>query len=119
MEKLDLGTAVAYGSLSLSLVWSPNDESLDGIYGSGFRPSPFMTSRDPKCVDRVCTTISCLPAILTRYIKPAEYGEYDKPHIIMTYTAFLSLALLRDDFSRLDRAGIVTFLHSCQRQDGR
>ena len=48
-----------------------------------------------------------------------EYGEFDTPHIIMTYTAILSLAVLRDDFSRLDRPGIVAFLHSCQRPDGR
>ena len=37
----------------------------------------------------------------------------------MTYAALLSLAILRDDFSKLDRPGIVTFLRSCQRSDGR
>ena len=37
----------------------------------------------------------------------------------MTYTAFLALAILRDDFSKLDRPGIIKFLHSCQREDGR
>ena len=37
----------------------------------------------------------------------------------MTYAALLSLAILRDDFSKLDRPGIVTFLRSCQRHDGR
>jgi len=72
-----------------------------GKSGSGFRPSPFMTSKESNCGDR-----------------PAEYGDYNKPHIIMTYTAFLSLAMLRDDFSKLDRPGIASFLRSCQRQDG-
>lgn len=37
----------------------------------------------------------------------------------MTYTAFLALAILRDDFSKLDRSGIIRFLRSCQREDGR
>ena len=37
----------------------------------------------------------------------------------MTYTAFLALAILRDDFSKLDRSGIIKFLRSCQREDGR
>ena len=37
----------------------------------------------------------------------------------MTYTAFLALAILRDDFSRLDRPGIIRFLRTCQREDGR
>lgn len=37
----------------------------------------------------------------------------------MTYTALMSLAILRDDFTRLDRAGILRFVRSCQREDGR
>ena len=37
----------------------------------------------------------------------------------MTYTAILSLAILRDDFSRLDREGLVEFIKSCQCEDGR
>lgn len=37
----------------------------------------------------------------------------------MTYTAILTLAILRDDFEQLDREGILRFLGSCQRQDGR
>ena len=30
----------------------------------------------------------------------------------MTYTAFLALAILRDDFSKLDRSGIIRFLRT-------
>lgn len=37
----------------------------------------------------------------------------------MTYTALLTLAILRDDFSRLDKHGILILLKSCQREDGR
>lgn len=37
----------------------------------------------------------------------------------MTYTALLSLAILRDDFSKLERKGLIQFVKSCQREDGR
>ncbi|KAF9483403.1 terpenoid cyclases/Protein prenyltransferase [Pholiota conissans] len=73
-----------------------------GKYGSGFRPSPFMTGKhlsEPSQMD-------------------VEYSDYDTPHIIMTYTALLSLAILRDDFTKLDRPGLLTFLRACQREDG-
>lgn len=68
-----------------------------GKYGAGFRPSPFMTGAGSQS---------------------AEYSEYDTPHLIMTYTALLSLSILRDDFARLHRQGLLTFLRSCQREDG-
>ncbi|KAF8158421.1 terpenoid cyclases/protein prenyltransferase alpha-alpha toroid [Crassisporium funariophilum] len=81
-------------------VW---EQQAKGKYGTGFRPSPFMTPQH----------------LSTNPLSDVEYGDYDTPHIIMTYTALLSLAILRDDFSRLDRQGIVTFLRSCQRpEDG-
>jgi len=38
--------------------------------------------------------------------------------MIATYTALVALAVLRDDFARLDRRGLVTFLGSSQREDG-
>lgn len=75
------------------------DQQTQGECGSGFRPSPFMTPEQPDDVKIECT-------------------KYDSPHVIMTYTALLSLAMLRDDFSRLNRPGIVTLLHNCQREDG-
>ena len=37
----------------------------------------------------------------------------------MTYTALLSLAILRDDFSRLNRSGLIQLLKSSQNEDGR
>uniref|UniRef100_A0A8H7Y401 Prenyltransferase alpha-alpha toroid domain-containing protein n=2 Tax=Psilocybe cubensis TaxID=181762 RepID=A0A8H7Y401_PSICU len=76
-------------------------QQTSGKYGSGFRPSPFMTGQRNSSDGQ-----------------PAEYTDYDTPHIIMTYTALLSLAILRDDFTRLDRPGLLKFLRACQRGDG-
>lgn len=45
--------------------------------------------------------------------------QYDLPHVVMTFSAILSLAILRDDFQRLDRAGIAQFLGRMQQPDGR
>lgn len=42
----------------------------------------------------------------------------EPPHILMTYTALLSLAILREDFSRLDRHRIGAFLKETQLPDG-
>ncbi|KAK0185654.1 terpenoid cyclases/protein prenyltransferase alpha-alpha toroid [Armillaria mellea] len=67
--------------------------------GSGFRPSTYMTPQRPPNVQEDCT-------------------NYDGPHVIMSYTALLSLAILRDDFTQLDRPGLIKFLKSCQRDDG-
>jgi len=39
--------------------------------------------------------------------------------LIMTYGALLSLAILRDPFTNLDRPGLVKFLRTCQQDDGR
>lgn len=39
--------------------------------------------------------------------------------MIATYTALITLAILRDDFTRLDRRGLVAFLRSSQQEDGR
>ncbi|KAF8073552.1 terpenoid cyclases/protein prenyltransferase alpha-alpha toroid [Lyophyllum atratum] len=74
------------------------EQQTSGRYGSGFRPSPFMTP-GPRGPDE-------------------KYTNYDTPHIIMTYTALLTLAILRDDFSRLDRRGLLDFISACQRDDG-
>ncbi|PPQ65900.1 hypothetical protein CVT26_000920 [Gymnopilus dilepis] len=95
-----LETSVPEGEREEWRAWLWNQQT-QGKYGSGFRPSPFITAhrRSPE-PDQV------------------EYTDYDTPHIIMTYTALLSLGILRDDFSTLDRPGIVKFLRACQRADG-
>ena len=48
-----------------------------------------------------------------------EPSEYDTGHLVMTSTALLCLSILRDDFSKLDRQGILRLLRSCQQEDGR
>lgn len=68
-------------------------------YGTGFKGSSYM-------------------AIDALFTPPEEYAEYDTPNLIMTYTSVLSLAILRDDLSKLDRKGLVQFVRSCQREDG-
>jgi geranylgeranyl transferase type-1 subunit beta len=40
-------------------------------------------------------------------------------NIIMCYTALLSLAILRDDFTRCDRPALASFVGLCQQPDGR
>lgn len=45
--------------------------------------------------------------------------DANPPHLIMTYTALLALSILRDDFSRLDRTGLVNLLRATQTEDGR
>ncbi|CAK5280367.1 unnamed protein product [Mycena citricolor] len=72
-----------------SWVW---EQYTGGSFGAGFRPGPFMSTNSPT------------PLLA--------------PHIIMTYTALLCLALLRDDFTRLSRSGLAHFVKSCQKADG-
>ncbi|KAF8315601.1 terpenoid cyclases/Protein prenyltransferase [Clavulina sp. PMI_390] len=45
-------------------------------------------------------------------------SPYDPPHLIMTFAALLSLAILQDDFSQLDREGLRLFLRKVQQPDG-
>ncbi|KAK9894444.1 terpenoid cyclases/Protein prenyltransferase [Cystobasidium minutum MCA 4210] len=44
--------------------------------------------------------------------------NYDTPHLAMTYTALCNLAILGDDFSRLDKQNLQHFVQSCQTEDG-
>ena len=39
-------------------------------------------------------------------------------HIVQSYTAILILGLLSDDFTRLDRTGLLRFIARCQCPDG-
>ncbi|KAG8907714.1 hypothetical protein FRB99_002510 [Tulasnella sp. 403] len=68
-------------------------QQLSGKYGAGFRPGPSLAI-------------------------PSVVNDYDQPHLINTYTAILSLCILRDDLTRLDRQGIISFLRSTQQDDG-
>ncbi|KAG1751103.1 terpenoid cyclases protein prenyltransferase [Suillus lakei] len=62
-------------------IWS---QQTRGHYGTGFRASSYMTAK----------------------YSTEECSDHDNPQIIMTYTALLSLSILRDDFSLLDRKGL-------------
>nr|GAT45676.1 geranylgeranyltransferase type 1 subunit beta [Mycena chlorophos] len=73
------------------------EQQTHGANGSGFRPGPFTTPDAPSA---------------------QAYDAYSGPHLVMTYTALLTLAILRDDFTELDRAGLVEFVRSCQKEDG-
>ncbi|KAJ7196132.1 terpenoid cyclases/protein prenyltransferase alpha-alpha toroid [Mycena pura] len=64
-----------------------------GEYGTGFKPGPFMS-------------------------RTLSHWDQESPHLIMTYGALMSLAILRDDFSRLNRAGLQHFVGSCQNHNG-
>ncbi|KAJ7162927.1 terpenoid cyclases/protein prenyltransferase alpha-alpha toroid [Mycena filopes] len=75
--------------------WIWDQYSAAGRYGTGFKPGPFMSGRGS-----------------------SSGGQDAAPHIIMTYTALLSLSMLRDDFSRLNHQGLARFVASCQNNDG-
>ncbi|PWN46541.1 terpenoid cyclases/Protein prenyltransferase [Violaceomyces palustris] len=47
-----------------------------------------------------------------------EPAAFDTANLAMTYTALLNLAILRDDFSRLDRQGVLAHVKSLQQPDG-
>jgi len=71
-------------------------QHISGELGAGFRPGPSVSINEGT---QVAT-------------------ELDQPHLIMTYTAIVSLCILRDDLSKLDRLGIVKLLGSSQLNDG-
>ncbi|KAJ7623256.1 terpenoid cyclases/protein prenyltransferase alpha-alpha toroid [Roridomyces roridus] len=73
------------------------EQQTHGPDGTGFRPSPFATPKSKE---------------------PEPYTNYNGPHLVMTYTALLTLAILQDDFSQLNRAGLVKFIRACQRENG-
>ncbi|KAI0768878.1 terpenoid cyclases/protein prenyltransferase alpha-alpha toroid [Irpex lacteus] len=78
------------------------EQQSSGIYGTGFKGSTYMTGEQ-----------DVQPIQLSE-----DYSEFDTPNLIMTYTAVLTLAILRDDFTHLERPGLVKFLKACQREDG-
>ncbi|KAI0035231.1 terpenoid cyclases/protein prenyltransferase alpha-alpha toroid [Vararia minispora EC-137] len=98
-----LGVMDVYSALDMKLSASDREawrgwiwaQQAGGEHGTGFRPGPFMTR-----------------------VRQPGYTDASAPHLIMTYCALLSLAILRDDFRRLDRAGLVRFVRACQDTNG-
>jgi len=80
-------------------VW---EQQSSGDYGTAFKGSSYMIG------DADVQPLQFAP----------NYSEFDTPNLIMTYTAILILAILRDDFTRFERPGLIRFLKSCQREDG-
>ncbi|KAF8267633.1 terpenoid cyclases/Protein prenyltransferase [Lactarius quietus] len=66
--------------------------------GGGFRSGP--------CVD------------LPSSAGASEQTFTDGPHLIMTYCALLALAVLRDDYTSLDRRALARMVGACQVADG-
>ena len=97
---------------------------LGGTWGSGFKPSWYMTGSDvgddSQRLVRVRSWFHTCSSWLTSILPQSAYeSDFDTPHMIVTYAALVTLAILRDDFTRLDRRGLVTFLRSSQHEDGR
>ncbi|GAA6063144.1 hypothetical protein JCM10212_001192 [Sporobolomyces blumeae] len=59
-------------------------------------------------------------SVSAAFIQPSASvaATLDPPNIIQSYTALLNLALLDDDLSRLNRAGLARFVGECQCDDG-
>ncbi|KAF8827965.1 hypothetical protein HHX47_DHR4001048 [Lentinula edodes] len=117
LERMDMGAANAYGwitqSLSIMLIKTVQAGSMDQASG-------LVLSWQARCLLRgVAMKYSALQTDMDPNTQTARYTDYDTPHIIMTYTALLTLAILRDDFSRLEKQGILLLLKACQRKDGR
>ncbi|TDL19749.1 terpenoid cyclases/Protein prenyltransferase [Rickenella mellea] len=103
-----LGALDILGLLSQKVNESVRQGYIDWIYnqqtasplGTGFRPSPYSS---------VSTSASD---------SQQDDHLFDRPNLIMTYTALLSLAILRDDLTRVDRKGLVNLVRHSQQDDG-
>ncbi|VDB92100.1 unnamed protein product [Peniophora sp. CBMAI 1063] len=85
--------------------------------GGGFRPGPFSTTTG----DRLGEFANDIPAndVGTASTSKPELDSDTAPgHLIMTYCALLSLAVLRAEYARLDRQGLKQFVGLCQGSDG-
>ncbi|KAK9368212.1 terpenoid cyclases/protein prenyltransferase alpha-alpha toroid [Lipomyces kononenkoae] len=63
----------------------------------------------------------CSPATAVPQSTSSQHNDqidYDVGHTAGTYFALCTLIILRDDLSRLDRAGMMRWLQKCQRPDG-
>jgi hypothetical protein len=90
--------------------------------GSPYRPDGIAppTTQNPVCAygSRLAKFGLISPFSFQDAGPSSSSVEHDTPHLIMTYCALLLLSMLRDDFSRLDRPGLIKFLRTCQKPDG-
>ncbi|KAM0752206.1 terpenoid cyclases/Protein prenyltransferase [Meredithblackwellia eburnea MCA 4105] len=106
-----VSTAAPEGQSALDTMLKPQQREgfIEWVYqqqvaGGGFRGS-----------DSLCGTgwgAAQLPPPTT------SSSDFSPAHLIQSYTALLILGMLGDDFTRLDRAGLLRFLARCQGGDG-
>ncbi|GAA5842543.1 hypothetical protein JCM11251_004900 [Rhodosporidiobolus azoricus] len=101
-------------ALDIMLKPSQREGFVDWVYqqqlpSGGFRGSDSLSGGSGASgPSTTTTTSSSLPT----------FSSVDYPHVIQSYTALLILGLLDDDFSRLDRQGLLDFVGRCQNEDG-
>ncbi|GAA5876600.1 hypothetical protein JCM8547_002419 [Rhodosporidiobolus lusitaniae] len=83
----------------------------DALSGGG---NSFTPSADLSVPIAPNATCSAAPSSSS----PPTFSSLDRAHVIQSYTALLILAILDDDFSRLDQHGLLDFVGSCQNEDG-
>ncbi|KAI8059086.1 geranylgeranyltransferase type I beta subunit [Gongronella butleri] len=109
-----LGGLAMLGALDASVTEQNKQDWIDWIYAQQIRPSD-----DGKNTAHAGFRGSSWSG---RAFDPqsstCEYQPHDSSHIASTYTALLNLALLGDDFARVDRSAIVAGLRHLQQDDG-
>ncbi|EJC98499.1 terpenoid cyclases/Protein prenyltransferase [Fomitiporia mediterranea MF3/22] len=85
----------------MDITFRNDNRDTKAVHIGGFRPGPFMHVEFNESEAQATHAL-----------------DADLPHLIMTYTALLSLAILRDDFSQLDRQGLIGLLRATQKDDG-
>ena len=65
------------------------------------------------------STYSCCGFLGSPAVKVANNDKEHYPHLAMTYSALASLLVLGDDFSKVDRKGIIKSLRHLQKAEGR
>lgn len=93
--------------------------TLNGVHaaGGGFRPGPFATTHRHRSSETHEPTFAKLNGNPSTSNSTIE--EDTAPgHLIMTYCALLSLAVLRAEYSELNRDNLKRFVGACQGLDG-
>lgn len=78
------------------------DQQLNEAEGGGFAPGPYLPKANTETLSGEATP-----------------GSRRQGNLAMTYTAIMSLAILKDDFSRLNKSALYRHLHTLQQNDGR
>lgn len=99
----------------------------DSVHG-GFRGGPFVGlpavsfGSSQSSILRVASVRLIAHRNYCAFVRFRSFERQDSPeppHLAMTYTAILCLAILRDDFQRLDFPALLAFVTSCQTHSGR